>query len=218
MAFVNILYLESSSRGNNSRSRQLANELVEGMKAAHDSVSVTFRDLNNPVIPHVTNDFAEATNYAVMARRPLTAAEIAATHLSDQLVAELRAADLVILAMPMYNWSIPSVTKAYIDQIVRPGVTVGYGPQGVYGLLPPGKKLYVISTRGGTGYDGPRSHVNFADPYIRMVFGFLGFEQIEIIAVENNIAGGKTLEASMQKARERMAVLTGRSTATATIT
>ena len=194
---MNILHLESSPRGSRSRSRQIAQELVDHL-SAYPGNSVVFRDLNEPAIPHVSSEFAEATNYAIMNRRPLTPAEEASTVLSDELVAELRAADIVVLGMPMYNWSIPSVTKAYIDQIVRPAVTLGYGPQGPYGLLDPAKKLYVISSRGGAGYDKSRSHVNFADPYLRTVFGFVGFKEIEIISVENNIIGGDQLEASIQ--------------------
>ena len=169
--------------------------------------SVVFRDLNDPAIPHVSNEFGEATNYAVMSPRALTPAEQASTAFSDELVAELRAADIVVLGMPMYNWNVPSVTKAYIDQVVRPGVTVGYGPQGVYGLIGPGKKLYIVSTRGGGGYDDYRKHVNFADPYLRTVFGFLGFEDIEIIAIENHIVGGEQLEISRNAALEHMAEL-----------
>jgi FMN-dependent NADH-azoreductase len=210
---MNILHLESSPRGSRSSSRKVAQELVERFKAAHINHSVVYRNLNEPAIPHVSNDFAEATNYAVMNRRPLTAAEQAATSLSNELVDELRVADIVVLGMPMYNWSIPSITKAYIDQIARPAVTLGYGPQGPYGLLPPGKKLYIVSTRGGRGYDTDRKHVNFADPYLRTVFGFLGFKEIEIVAVENHIEGGDKLKASLQAARDRIESLAANSTA-----
>lgn len=205
---MNLLHLESSPRGEQSHSRRLAHELMDALKAAHSGATTVFRDLNDPAIPHVSGEFVDAATYAVFEQRPVTAQGQDSLRLSDELVAELQAADTIVIGFPMYNWGIPSVLKAYIDHIVRPMVTLGYDASGPMGLLT-GKKMYVVSVRGGSGYEGARSHTNFADTYLRLAFGFIGISDLEVIAVENQSWGGEGYRTSLEAAQTRIAQIAG---------
>ncbi len=136
---THILHLDSSARGSGSHSRTISGELVAALKAASPDVTVTYRDLGHEAVPYVSEAFIYAM-YTPAEQR--TAEQNAEIVLSDQLVAELAAADVYVLGVPMYNFTVPGVFKSYIDQVVRPGVT--FDPATYQGLLL-NKKMVVVT-------------------------------------------------------------------------
>ena len=109
---------------------------------------------------------------------------------SDQLIEEVEAADLIVIGAPMYNFAIPSPLKAWIDQIVRMGKTFGYGPSGARGLLA-NKRVVVVTARGGSYEKGtPAERVDFQEPYLRHILGFIGLNEVTFIHAENQAREG----------------------------
>ena len=202
---MNVLHLESSPRPA-SHSRKVAEDLAAAIKAAKPDATITYRDLNSPAIPHVTADWVQASLYGLMAGEPTTDAGKAALAFSDELVAELQAADVIVFATPMYNFSLPSVGKAYIDQVVRTGVTVQYGATGPVGQLT-GKKLIAVTAYGGAGYGPGEEHasINFADGLIKTAFGFIGVTDTTFIPVEGTLRGDDVVQGTYAKAHAQIA-------------
>ncbi|MEG4804742.1 NAD(P)H-dependent oxidoreductase [Microcoleus sp. ARI1-B5] len=132
-----------------------------------------------------------------------------------RLLDEFLAADIYAIGIPMYNFSIPSTFKAYIDQIVRPGRTFVYESEDAanpYKPLVLGNKMFVIAARGGSGF-GPGEYnekLNHQDPYLTTILGFIGITDITFVAVETDEFGGKTLAESIANARVQVAQLVGR--------
>lgn len=201
---THILHLDASARGDASHSRQISGEFVQAWLQAHPGDTVTYRDLGHQAIPHVWEEFIGAMYTPADSRTP---AQVEALKLSDELIGELQAADVYVFGIPMYNFTIPSVFKAYIDQVVRAGVT--FNPANYQGLLQ-NKKMFVITARGGGGY-GPgeaREAYNVQDPAIRNAFGLAGVVDQTFIHV-NNTARGEEKDASLAAAREQIKELVG---------
>jgi FMN-dependent NADH-azoreductase len=123
--------------------------------------------------------------------------------LSDKLLAELFAADTVIITAAMVNFGIPSSLKAYIDYVVRPGVSFRYGKQGPVGLIK-GKKAYLVVARGGVYAEEPMRALNFQDTYLKTVLGFIGITDVEVIAVEGVAFGPEVAEKAVNAALARV--------------
>ena len=141
----NILFVLSSPRGWKSYSHQFAGHIVDDLKARHPGAKVVVRDVAKEPLPHVDGAFATGRVQPPEKRSP---AEAKALALSDALVDELAAADVVVFAVPMHNFGLPSSLKAWIDHVVRPGRTFSYSEKGPEGLLK-GKKAVVVVARGG---------------------------------------------------------------------
>ena len=200
---THILHLDASARGEASHSRQISGEFVEAWLQAHPGDTVTYRDLGHQPIPHVTEAFIHAM-YTPADR--LTPQQNALLALSNELVSELQAADLYVFGIPMYNFGVPSVFKAYMDQVVRAGVT--FNPANYAGLLK-NKKMVVVTARGGGGY-GPgeaRETYNAQDPAIRAAFGLMGVTDIEFVHLDNLMRGDEVKDASLANARIKIAAL-----------
>ena len=161
------LVVTASAAGAQSVSRKLALELAETLGGP-----VTLRDVSGG-LPVVDADF-------------LGGREGASTKVSEELIAELRAHDRVILAAPMYNFGVPAALKAWIDLIARAGVTFKYSETGPVGLLE-GKRAVVAMSTGGTPVG---SDIDFASGYIRHVLGFIGITDVEVIAADRVMAQG----------------------------
>lgn len=208
---AHLLHIDSSPRDERSRSRKFSREFVEAWKQAHPTDSVTYRDIGRNPIPHLT-ETGIAAAYTPSEQRTPELWE--ALRISDQLVDELLAADIYVIGVPMYNYSIPSVLKAYIDQIVRIGRTFNFVPEqseNPYKPLVLGKKMFVITARGTSGYGlGERYEtLNYQDPYLRAIFGLIGITDIDFIHVENEESGGAGLTESIANARTKIAQLVG---------
>ena len=197
-----ILHLDASARGASSHSRQISGEFIQAWLQAHPGDTVTHRDLGHQAIPHVSEEFIGAMYTPAESRTP---AQVEALKLSDELIGELQAADVYVFGIPMYNFGVPSVFKAYIDQVIRAGVT--FNPANYSGLLL-NKKLFVVTARGGSGY-GPgeaREAYNVQDPAIRAAFGLAGVVDQTFIHVNNTSRGDETA-AALAAAREQIQTL-----------
>jgi FMN-dependent NADH-azoreductase len=198
-----ILLITSSPRSATSYSSRVARSLAEKLAAGEAHPRITVRDLTGAPIPHIDDTFAEARN---LPPGSLTAEQRAALRLSDSLLAELSRADVIIIAAGMINFGIPSALKAYIDHIVRPGVTFKYSERGPEGLVK-GKKVYLVMARGGIYSDGPMRAFNFQDTYLKAALGFIGLTDIEVIAIEGVAFGPEAAEKAMAIASAKVAAL-----------
>ena len=208
---MNILHLDSSPRGERSHSRQLTRAFVQELKTSHPDAQVVYRDLGHNPPPHVDELWIAAAYSDPSTHSP---EQKAAIQISEELIAELLTADLIVVGVPMYNFSVPSTLKAYIDQIVRAGRT--FNPATYQGLAT-GKRLFVLTARGGGGY-GPGEQLeamNFQDPYLRAIFGFIGITDVTFVHDEKTLAGDSNLDSALASARET-ARLASRQTADTT--
>jgi FMN-dependent NADH-azoreductase len=206
---VNILHIDASPRGERSHSRRMTREFVEKWKQSHPEDTVTYRDIGRNPIPHVDEPWIAAAFSPPEQHTPELQEAI---RFSDQLVDEFLAADIYIMGVPMYNFSVPSSFKAYIDQIVRFGRTVAFEPNNSANFFRPlvlGKKMFIIEARGDSGYKsgGPYEKMNYHDPYLVTVFGFMGITDITFVHVENDEYGGQKLAESIATARTKIAKL-----------
>lgn len=165
-----VLHIDSSARFTDSASRSASAALVEKQNPTH----VIRRDLSVTTLPFLNEGFAQATFTPPEAR---TDDQKAALETSDTLVAELQAADTIVIGAPIYNFSIPASLKAWIDQIARVGVTFAYSDTGPKGLLE-GKKVVITLASGGTEIG---SDIDFASGYLRFVLGFLGITDVTVL-------------------------------------
>ncbi|PSR19170.1 FMN-dependent NADH-azoreductase [filamentous cyanobacterium CCP3] len=206
---AHLLHIDSSPRGDRSHSRRLTREFVEAWQQTHPADTVTYRDVGRQPVPHVDEPWIVAA-YAPPEQRTPELWE--AIRVSDQLIDELIAADILVIGLPMYNFSVPSTFKAYLDQIVRVGRTFAIDPEDAedpYKPLLLGKKMFVITARGSSGF-GPGErygHMNHQDPYLRVAFGFIGITDITFVHVENDEHSSESLAASIAAAQAQVAQL-----------
>ena len=177
---MKLLRIDSSARSS-SVTRQLTAKFVEEWKKNHPAGEVIQRDLATTVLPQITDHWAGAH----LEPSQLTPAQRSYLATSDHLIEELQAADTIVIGAPMYNFAIPSSLKAWIDQIVRMGKTIGYGASGARGLLA-NKRVIVVTARGGAyGKGSPAEKFDFQEPYLRHIFGFIGLTDVTFIHAEN---------------------------------
>ncbi|WP_371168589.1 FMN-dependent NADH-azoreductase [Aliiroseovarius sp. 2305UL8-7] len=168
---THILRIDSSARHEGSVSRALADKLL----ARTPEATVTQRDLADG-IPHLDAIWTKATFTPPEER---TAEENAALALSDELIAEVQAADVIVISAAIYNFSIPSTLKAWIDHLARVGVTFHYGEDGNPVGLINGKRVVFLTASGGTPAGAPH---DFATPYLKFVLGFMGITDVDVIS------------------------------------
>ena len=193
-----VLLITSSPRVD-SHSTHVARKLAERL-ASRDGSSLVERDLARRPLPHIDDIFAVARNTPPQL---LTSVQKSALSLSDELLAELFAADTLVVAAGMINFGIPSSLKAYVDHVVRPGVTFRYGEKGPEGLVK-GKKAYIVVARGGVYSEGPMQAFNFQDPYLKVALGFIGITDLEVIAVEGIAFGPEAAGRAVRTALGRV--------------
>ncbi|MDF2398650.1 FMN-dependent NADH-azoreductase [Pseudomonas sp. 3MA1] len=195
---MKLLHIDSSILGDNSASRQLSHSVVEAWKAAQPDLTVTYRDLAADAISH----FSAATLVAAGTAAELRdAAQQHEAQLSAQALAEFQAADAVVIAAPMYNFTIPTQLKAWIDRIAVAGQTFRYteaGPQGLCG----GKKVIVVSTAGGL-HAGQATGVAHED-YLKLLFGFLGITDIEFVRAQGLAYGEEVRNKALSDAQAQI--------------
>lgn len=193
-----ILLITSSPRSS-SFSTRVARELANKL-ARRPGSSLTERDLAHQPLPHIDDSFAVARNTPAEA---LTSTQKSTLSVSDNLVTELLAADTLVLGAAMINFGIPSTLKAYIDHIVRPGVTFRYSQSGPEGLVK-GKKVYLVVARGGVYTQGPMQALNFQDTYLKAALAFIGITDVEVIVVEGVAFGPEAAEKAVAAALARV--------------
>jgi FMN-dependent NADH-azoreductase len=198
----NVLLIHSSLFGENSQSLALARDFLK----RYPHRSVVERALTPESIPHL-----DGATFAAMGTPAAehTNDQRAATALSDELITELEAADTIVLAVPMYNFSIPSTLKAWIDHVARRGRTFRYSEKGPEGLLK-GKKVFVLAARGGVYSKGaPAAAFDFQEPYLRAVLGFLGLTDVTFVHFEGLAMGAEAANTNRGKALAEIERLTG---------
>jgi FMN-dependent NADH-azoreductase len=193
-----LLYVRSSLFGESSATRRIADEFIATWQAAHPGAKLIERDLVADAIPHL--GLATLSGLAVPESERSPAQAVAVAY-ADALIAEVEAAGTIVLAAPMYNFSIPSVLKAWIDHIARAGRTFRYTPAGPQGLLG-GRKVFIVTGRGGvySGESAARS-LDFQEPYLRAVLGFLGLDEITFIHIEGLKISPEAAQSGMERAR-----------------
>ncbi|MEX2455247.1 MAG: NAD(P)H-dependent oxidoreductase [Rhodospirillaceae bacterium] len=188
-----ILRIDASARREGSVSRDLADDLVARLRAGRNGATVVHRDLASGV-PGIDEAWIAAGFTDPDARSDDDRQALA---LSDELVAELKAADTLVIAMPIYNFGIPAALKTWVDLVSRARVTFRYSEAGPVGLLT-GKKAYVVVASGGTEVG---SDIDFATGYLRHVLGFVGIEDVTFIAADRLMFGA---EESVAKAKAQI--------------
>lgn len=196
---MKLLQIDSSARAS-SVTRRLTSKFAEEWSENHPDGEVIHRDLPATTIPLITDDLGAAR----IEESKRTPAQRLYLSTSDELIEELQAADTVVIGAPMYNFSIPSLLKAWIDQVVRVGKTVGYGSNGPQGLLKE-KKVVVITGRGGAYTKGTaREASDYQEPYLRRILGFMGLTDVTFIHAENQARedAGASLAAAAERISE----------------
>ena len=174
---MNILQINSSARSTGSESTRLADAIVAKLQAANPGATVARRDL--AAVPHPVLD--EAALQALFTPADQRSVEQAArVALDDALIAQVQAADAIVIGSPMYNFGITVQLKAWFDAIARAGVTFKYGATGPVGLVT-GKKVYVAIARGGLHRDGPS---DTQLPHLKMFLSFLGMTDVQFVYAE----------------------------------
>ncbi len=199
---MNILQINSSARswanGQGSQSTRLASELVEQLRAAHPGATLTLRDLT--ANPHPALD--EATLGALFTPAEARSAEQhARVALDHALIEEVKAADVIVIGVPMVNFGITSQLKSWIDAIAKAGVTFTYTATGPVGLIE-GKKVYAVLARGGIYRDQPH---DTQVPYLRQTLAFLGITDVEFIYAEGLAMGPDAEAKALSSARAEIA-------------
>lgn len=176
---MNILHIISSPRPD-SFSHRLGNGIIEKLQAANPGGTVTERNLAQHPLPHLEESHIQSFNTPAEGR---SSGQQEAIRNSDAVIAEVKAADVIVIDAPLYNFGIPSTLKAWIDHIARRGVTFHYTANGPEGLVT-GKKVYVAMASGGVYSEGPAAGYDFVAPYLKTVLGFLGMTDVTVVRVE----------------------------------
>ena len=192
-----VLIIESSARQQDSVSRQLTQTFISQWQAAHPNDQITVRDLAVNPVPHLDINLLGGWMKPAEQRSDL---EQASLERSNQLTDELLAADVLVMAAPMYNFAIPSTLKAWLDHVLRAGVTFKYTDTGPQGLLS-GKRAYVLTARGGI-YAG--STADHQEPYLRQVMAFIGIHDVTFIHAEGMNLGGDFHEKGLNQANAKL--------------
>lgn len=195
-----VLKLTSSLFSADGQSSRLAGQFVDKLRATEPGLRLLERDLATDPIPHLDAARFSAFTTPAAERSP---AQRAVIEFSDQLIGELRAADVLVLGLPMYNFGVPSQLKAWFDHIARAGVTFKYTAQGSVGLLT-GKKAYVFAARGGA-YRGTPADTQTA--YVRDFLGFLGIAEVEFVYAEQLAVSADTRAAALAEAQRKLETL-----------
>ena len=198
-----VLVINSSAAREGSVSRTLVEETVARLLESSPEARVVRRDLGTSPVPHLTVETLSGVR-----GQPATDAEHAARKLSDELIAELRAADTIVIGAPMYNFSVPTSLRAWFDYVLRAGETFSYSAAGPKGLLG-GKRVIVIESRGGLYSEGPASAIDFQEPYLRHLLGFIGITDVTFVHAEKIGYGPEARSAAIAQAKLEIASLAG---------
>lgn len=181
-----ILHIISSPRGAESFSIKLGKAIVEKLLAAHPGSTVNEINLVEQQFPHLEE--SHITSFFTPPESRSEALLEAVKH-SDEAIAALQQADIIVIGAPMYNYSIHSSLKAWLDHIIRRGVTFRYDENGLHGLLE-NKKVYIAETSGGIYSEGPMKVNDFVEPYLKAVLGHIGLTDVTVYRVEGTALPG----------------------------
>ncbi|MBM6577852.1 NAD(P)H-dependent oxidoreductase [Microvirga sp. SRT01] len=196
---MNILHIDASASDSAaSHTRRLSSQFVERLKTANPSATIVYRDLVADQLPHVD----------MTIRHAWTAEDSGETKLAETmsrsktLVDELKAADVVVVGSPMYNFTVPSTLKAWVDHVAIAGQTFSYTAEGPRGLL--SGKVYLVLSSGGIYSEGPFAGYDHLSTYLTAIFNFLGMLDVEVIRAEGIAYGPEQDQAAMASAAQRI--------------
>jgi FMN-dependent NADH-azoreductase len=201
---MQLLHIDSSVLGPHSASRTLSAEIVARQVALHPGIKVVHRDLAADAALHLSSAHLAAWQGGAVEDAAL-GADLAK---GGAYLEDLFAADTIVIGAPMYNFSIPSQLKAWIDRVVVAGKTFRYGANGAEGLLPKTKKVIIASSRGNVYTAGsPAAAFEHHESYLTGVLSFIGLTNVTVVRAEGLAFGAEAKEAAMLKARENIAAL-----------
>ena len=204
---MNILHIDASPLGSASISRQLTAAVVERLTQDFPAAAVKHRDLIETPIAHLSGELLQVLRPAPGSAPPSEPAVLAEATLTDALITELLGADVVVIGAPMFNFSIPSQLKAWIDRVAQAGRTFRYSAAGPEGLAV-GKKVIVVSTRGGfyagTAYEAAMDH---QEAYLRTVLNFLGMKDVIYVRAEGMAVSAEKKQEAIESASRQIADL-----------
>ena len=177
---MKLLHIDSSILGDNSVSRSLTSALVARQKALHPGLDVTHLDLAVSAPMHLSPAHIGAM-FGTAPTDPAVVADIAA---AAPFIDQIFAADIIVIGAPMYNFAPPSQLKAWIDRVLVAGKTFRYTAEGPVGLVPQGKKVFVVSTRGGAYHEGPLAALDHQEAYLKTALGFIGLTDVTVVRAE----------------------------------
>ena len=172
----NLLRITTSIMGEDSVSTQLMDNLIAGLGAS-ETIKLTERDFSSQPVPHLDSAWLTALSTPEPDRDEAQQQKVA---YSDGLIEELRQAEVLVIGLPMYNFSVPSMLKAWIDHTARAGVTFRYTEKGPVGLLE-ARKVYLVATMGGEHEIG---ETDFLRPYMKLILSFIGLNDVEFITAD----------------------------------
>ena len=197
---MKLLHIDSSILGQQSATRELGAAWVNNWLSQHPRGDVQHLDLTRDPLAHLSGEI-----FAARSTQNTSSEQLARDVEADQsALASFLAADVVVIGAPMYNFSIPSQLKAWIDRIVVAGKTFRYTANGPEGMVK-GKKAVLVISRGGIYSAGPASSLDFQETYLRGVLSFIGITDIEVIRAEGLSMGADQRGASMAAAHRRIA-------------
>lgn len=195
---MKVLQIDSSILRASSITRELTAAVIAGLRASDASVEVDYLDLIKHPVSHM--DAAVAAGF-----RPNVAAEFDTSGLrelriSDRLIAQFLANDVIVIGAPMYNFSVPTQLKAWMDRIAQPGKTFKYTETGPVGLAV-GKRVIVVSARGGFYVEGRLQQMDFQESYLKAFFGFLGIQKVHFVRAEGASRGDQARQNGIASAK-----------------
>ena len=187
---MKVLHIDSGIFVEGSVSRRLSADVIARLKEQQPEIDVTYRDLVVNPVPHLQAEELLAED------KPLI----------TQLIGELKAADVIVLGAPMYNFTIPTQLKAWFDRVLQAGVTFRYTDNGPQGLLH-GKKAYIASGRGGVYSSGDAAGLDHQEAYLKTVLGFIGITDVQVVRAEGLNMGDEARTEVLANAQSQIADL-----------
>jgi FMN-dependent NADH-azoreductase len=198
-----LLHIDSSILGSNSVSRQLSAQVVDSWRAHHPATEVDYLDLASDTPAHFSSD---ALGFKMPSGDPATAGQATENALSEALVTQFLEADVLVIGAPMYNFTVPSQLKAWLDRLAQPGRTFRYGEKGPEGLSG-GKTILIVSTRGGVYSNSDAGNaMDHQESLLKGFFGFLGVTDIRVVRAEGLAMGEAAKTAALAAAHAELKV------------
>jgi FMN-dependent NADH-azoreductase len=198
-----VLVINSSAAGRDSVSRVLVADAVSKLLEVNPNAKVIHRDLGENPPPHLVSQTLNGVRGTAVSE-----VEFAARRLSDELIGELKAADTIVIGAPMYNFSVPTTLRAWFDHVLRAGVTFSYADGSPRGLLG-GRRVIVIESRGGLYSEGPAQAIDFQEPYLRHLLGFIGLTDVTFVHAEKIGYGPEARTAALETAKSKISAVVG---------
>jgi FMN-dependent NADH-azoreductase len=204
---VNVLHIDSSALGAASASRQLSAAAVRILRDSNPDVNVTYRDFAEEPPAHLSPALLQALRPQPGVRVDHVHEVADELHVTETLISEFLDADVVVLGAPMYNFSVPSSLKAWIDRVAQAGRTFRYTEKGPVGLAG-GKKVLIVSSRGGAMSGTPvEAALDHQEAYLKAVMGFLGVTDVTVIRAEGLAFGPHAREQAIERALAELELL-----------